>query len=156
MSRDSITSKRRWQVRRIFILRRDTYTISEAVKLLSIPRKELAARIKRKEIDAEGDRLTWQTVAYLALEQWGVAEVEAALGDDARRVLPPLLRVEPVTVHLPAYLIRYLYHRAEESGVSIDQQLTWEVHDRIDPNEVDRLDALYGGFSDAHLFPDNG
>ncbi len=105
------------------------------------------------EIDAEGDRLTWQTIAILAVEKWGIEAVRYALGGDVH-VLPSLLRFEPVTIYLPAYLVHYLSRRAEQSGVTIDQQAANDLHLGINPDDVDALDASIKGFGEAVMFPE--
>ena len=47
----------------------------------------------QREEDRAGGRwrFTWRQAVYVAQRRWTLAEIHAALGDDAATVLPPLL-----------------------------------------------------------------
>lgn len=156
-----LTSRQRWQIRRIFLQRRDEYSPTEAAKVLGVPRAEIIEGIEAGEIDASKVerveyRLRWRTVAALAITKWREEDIYDALGPQADRVLPALMRVETLTVSIPAYALRMLEWQAAQRGVSVDEQLRPLLHDIANAQllESPEIDTAIPGFREAVLFPD--
>lgn len=156
----ALFDKRRWQIRRIFLQRREDYSPMDAGKLLSMRWGEIVKRIETGEMDAtstaNGYRVPWEAVADLAMRMWPLEVVYEALGPDADAVLPPLLRVEEMRVELPAYLVQLMKHLADEKGVSLDEYMRAELHDFANAMRIitPELDDELPGFAEALFFPD--
>jgi hypothetical protein len=150
-----LTDKRKWQIRRIFIQRRSDYSTLEASRLLSIPRKDLLAKRDDLTVTIEQDRMPWESVAFLALKQWPIEVVYEALGNDADRVIPHLLRLEDLSVRIPAYIVRLLRYLAEAEGVSVDEYVGRALREVADETHMlhPARCAAVPGFTAAHFFP---
>jgi hypothetical protein len=98
-------------------------------------------------------RFTWRQAVCLALERWTWAEIHDALGDNAARVLPPLLALRILTVQLPEYLVQALEAVAAENGTTLDNALHGELLD-FAGTMINRMDPKVPGFRRAYLFPD--
>jgi hypothetical protein len=55
----------------------------------------------------------------LAVERWGLAVIEAALGEDAARVLPEAVRLVELRARVPRYLRDMLRYMARRDGTSV-------------------------------------
>lgn len=156
----ALFDKRRWQIRRIFLQRREDYSPMDAGKLLSMRWGEIVRRIELGELDATKNgsdyRVPWEAVADLALRTWTLEVIYDALGTDADAVLPPLLRVEEMRVQLPVYLIRLMKHLADGKDVSLDEFMRAELHDFANAMRIvtPELDDELPGFAEAMFFPD--
>lgn len=144
------------RIRAFFLKRQERYTLTEAARLLGV-----SAGTVRREVEADDRnayradgawRFTWRQVAYLALRRWTLAQVHEALGPDAVTVLPPLLGPQPLTVHLPAYLVHAIAHAADDEQLSIDDWLHLEMID-FASGMVHRMERIVPGFRRAYLFP---
>ena len=155
----SLIQRRRWLIRRLFLLRShdDDFSPQEAAKALGIRCREIMSKIEAEEIDAAKRveyRLTWRTLVFEAMQRWTIFEIYDALGEDADKVLPALLRPETLTIRIPAYLIRMIRQRAKKQGVSVDDFLRWELHDDIASGvPTNEMDA---DIREAVMFPDHG
>ncbi len=156
-----LTSKQRWQIRRVFLQRRDDYSPTEASKVLGISRAKIVDGIKAGEIDAVKKhhteyRLRWRTVAFLALMKWREEAIYDALGARADSVLPPLMRIESLTVTLPAYTIRMLEYQAALQGVSVDEVLRSLLHEESSTALLATPAIVHDipGYREAVVFPD--
>ena len=119
-----LTSAKRWQLRRIFLQKRAGYSPSEAAKVLGMPRARVVEMIEGHAVEAKARvsyLMPWLAIANLALEHHSLAELIAALGKEARSVIPPLLfPAEPIQVTLPLYLRLMLEHLASHAGETVD------------------------------------
>src|SRR5688500_4588096 len=106
-------------IREIFLRRRREYPMREAASLLRLNLGEALAwvesgqlhvehRRKRKQLGGPRQSLVkWNDLASAALLRWTVMQVHEALGQEANRVLPRLLRpVELKSLRLPEYQVR--------------------------------------------------
>jgi hypothetical protein len=143
------------RIRALFLKRQDWYTLTEAARLLGV-----SVGTIRREAEADDPnayradgawRFTWRQVAYLALRRWTLGQVHEALGPAAGS-LPPLLTLQPITVYLPAYLVRAIEHAAAEEQTSIDDWLHRELID-FASGMVHRMERIVPGFRRAYLFP---
>jgi hypothetical protein len=66
--------------------------------------------------------------------------------------LPPLLALRPITVQLPAYLLRAIEHAATEDQTIVDDWLHLELID-FASGMVHRMERVLPGFRRAYLFP---
>lgn len=153
-------------IREIFLRRRREYTTQQAASLLRlnlgevlalIDRGVLHAEVRRKRRQLGGPRhslIAWQELASAALVRWTVVQVHDALGEEANRVLPRLLR--PVTLkelRLPEYQVRLLESLAKNDGVTIEEYIyraLLHLEVAADPEMVERL---LPGFREAMEFP---
>jgi hypothetical protein len=135
MTKDSQESQRavvtrRERIRKLFLDRRESYGPDDVLALTGIAAERVRAAIEQGEIDGEvegellpdGFRIVWEQLAALALDVWGIdaVDVEEALGGDAVRVMPPLVRSVSLTVRVPRYQVAVLGMLARRDGVSVD------------------------------------
>jgi len=156
-----LTDKQRWLIRHLFLHGRSEYSVTEAAKALGIKRFVIESGIETGQIDTvegkrSGNRLPWRAVASLALHQWREQAIFDALGKDAERVLPPLLRLETLTVRVPAYMVRMLVWRAQEDGLTLDEEVRSRLHDEATSVRLiyPEIDEALPGFREAHFFPE--
>ncbi|HEX8170976.1 MAG TPA: hypothetical protein VF824_10595 [Thermoanaerobaculia bacterium] len=95
---------------------------------------------------------SWRQVAYIALRRWTLAEIHEALGPDATSVLPPLLALQPLTVHLPEYLVRAMERAVAENQSTLDHWLHQELTD-FAGTVASNMERVVPGFRRAYLFP---
>lgn len=89
------------------------------------------------------------------MRRWTLIEIHAALGQDAKTVLPPLpplLALETLTVRLPAFLVRAMKTAAKLQALPIDDWLRFELIDYAG-TVVDEMETIHPGFRQAYLFP---
>jgi hypothetical protein len=117
---------RRDRIRGLFLDRRESYGPDDVLALTGIAAERVRAAIEEGEVEGEllpdGFRIVWEQLAALALDVWGIdaIDVEEALGADAGRVLPPLVRSVSLTVRVPRYQVAVLGMLARREGVSVD------------------------------------
>jgi hypothetical protein len=121
---------RRERIRRLFLDRRESYGPDEVLAVTGITAERVRAAIYDGDIEGEvegellpgGFRIVWAQLATLALDVWGIdaSDVEEALGADAARVLPPLVRTVSLTVRVPRYQVAVLGMLARQEGVPVD------------------------------------
>ena len=97
-------------------------------------------------------RIEMRELAAWAVQRWAVTTIEAALGDDAARILPPPLRSRRLTVRLPRYQIDALRLLAEDAREPVDAIVTRAVEDLPDLDR-ERLSRLVRGFAEAIAWP---
>lgn len=144
------------RIRALFLDRQESYTLAGAARLLGV-----SAGTLRREAEADDReayrtngswRFSWRQVAFIALRRWTLTEVHDALGRDAATVLPPLLALHPLTVRLPAYLVRAIEDAAAADRTAIDDWLHLELLD-FASGVVHRMERVLPGFRRAYLFP---
>ncbi len=144
------------RIRVFFLHRQESYTLAQAARALGVSANTVRREAELDDRDAyqaNGSwRFSWRQVAYLALRRWTVSQVYKALGPDADTVLPPLLAPQPVTVRLPAYLVRAIEHAAGDEALSVDDWLHLELVD-FASGVVHRMERVLPGFRRAYLFP---
>ena len=146
----------REKIRALFLDRQTSYTLTGAAWLLGVSagtlRREAEAD-KREAYRSNGTwRFSWRQVAYMALRRWTLSQIHEALGADGERILPPLLAPQPITVQLPAYLLRAIEHAATEEQTTVDDWLHRELID-FASGMVRRMERFLPGFRRAYLFP---
>jgi hypothetical protein len=149
------THSSRTAIRSLFLERKDSYGLAEAARLLDV-----SPGVLRREAEAD-DReayrangtwcFSWRQVTYLALRRWTLAQIHDALGAEAT-VLPPLLALQPLTVHLPAYLVRAIEHAAAEDHATLDHWLHQELTD-FAGTVATTMERAIPGFRRAYFFP---
>lgn len=156
-SAHTVHERKRSHVRAVFLQPVESYDLAEAARLIGVPLTTLRREVQRRDRDAvktgDGWRLTWRQLAILAFEQWTLAEIFDALGDDAAGVLPPLLALRTVTVRLPEYVLRALEMIAENRGTTLDHYLYWELIDFAGSPPLDVARRI-PGYRKAYLYPD--
>jgi hypothetical protein len=158
-----LTSAKRWQLRRIFLQKKETYSPTEAARVLGMPRRSIVEMIERHALDAEKEvtttyTLPWVSIASYAMERYTVADLIEALGKSAAGIVPPLLYPsKPVEVTLPLYLAKYVEHLAARQRMSVDEIVADVLRTHLD-NIVGvtsgELDEAIPGFNVAYIFPD--
>jgi hypothetical protein len=151
-----MVNDRQTHIREVFLRPMQCYTLREAVRLLGMSRYALirAAESDRREEYRDGRRwrFTWRQAVCIALQRWTLAEIHAALGDDAARVLPPLLSLRAVTVRLPEFIVRALETIASEERTTLDAALHGELID-LAGTMADQMEAVAPGYRAAYFFP---
>jgi hypothetical protein len=104
------------------------------------------------ELPSRRWRFTWRQLALIAFRRWSLNDIFDALGDDALRVLSPLLALRSITVRLPEYIIRALETTANHDGQTIDDALRNELID-FAGTITERMDAILPGYRAAYLYP---
>jgi hypothetical protein len=115
-------------------------------------RREVAAGLRDAQKVRGVWRFLWRQAVYVAMERWGLAEIQDALGDDARAVLPPLLALRTVTVRLPEYIVRAFEAVAAEEGMTLEAVLGYELVE-FAGTHLTRLEGSIPGYREAYFFP---
>lgn len=108
--RDALTDKRRWSIRNVFLQKRASYS-----------RREAARRLGVRAASLDQESYTWPELVEIAMTRATLAEIHEALGRDSE--LPRMLRLQPLTVKLPAYQIAMLRALAEMDAMPVDESL---------------------------------
>jgi hypothetical protein len=115
----------RERVRQLFLRPLDVYGAREAEGVTGIAAERVVVAIEEGEIEGEllaggGFRVTWEQLALLAMDVWGLdaVGVEELLGDDASGVLPPLVRSVALTVRVSRWQLRVLEAAARRRGTT--------------------------------------
>jgi len=144
------------RIRALFLDRGESYRLSEAARLLGVSpgtlRREAEADDREAYRSSGSWRFTWRQVAYIALRRWTLSQIHEALGSDATSVLPPLLALQPLTVHLPAYLLRAMEQSAATDQTTIDDWLYLELVD-FAGTVASWMESAVPGFRRAYFFP---
>ena len=147
-------SKQRIQT--LFLQPAEWYELREVAHLTGTPiralRREVAAGLRDAEKVRGKWRFLWRQAVYVAMERWSLAEIQDALGDEARTVLPPLLALRAVTVRLPEYIIRALEAVAAEDGRTLDDALGFELVE-FAGTHLTQVEGSIPGYRQAYLFP---
>lgn len=158
----ALTNRRRWQLRRVFLQRRDAYTLTEASRLTGKPRGELIRLIEQRHIDAQklvDYLLSWETVASLACEGVQPEALFEALGEDAEGIVPPLLEIVDLHVRVPLYMVRVLeFLRQRKGHATLDAAVREELQDVVENERLvnPAMDEAIPGLREAALFPAGG
>jgi hypothetical protein len=130
-------------------------TVGEFLSWTDAGRLDVKRRRKRKQLSGPRRELvSWEELASAATVRWTVMEIHDALGDEANRVLPRLLRpVELKSLRLPEYLVRLLESLATNEGVSVEEYLYTAMLDLEVAGDPDPLESLLPGFKEAMRFP---
>jgi hypothetical protein len=144
------------RIRTLFLQPSDSYTLAGGSRLLGVSPGKLKreAEEDRREEYRSGDqwRFTWRQLVCIALRRWTLAEVQDALGSDAKAVLPPLLTLRTVTVRLPAFIVCTLETVASRYGTTLDACLHQELME-LAGVWAKEMEASHPGFRRAYLFP---
>src|SRR5204862_7572047 len=107
------------------------FALITAANLLGITMKELKRDIDDGSIVAVstgvGIRVPKEELIAAAMRVWEQGVIEAALGDDAPRVLPEAIRLGLLRVRVPRYQRDMLIALARRHGTSVHEVLTREL-----------------------------
>jgi len=144
------------RIRELFLKRAESYGLREAANIVGISERALRREAEDDQREAYRSNstwcFTWRQVAFIAMRRWTLAEIHEALGTDAETVLPPLLAMDTVAVHLPAFLVRAMKTAAAQDAIPLDEWLRLELIDYAG-TVVDEMEAIHPGFREAYLFP---
>ena len=87
-----------------------------------------------------------------AIERWGLAPIEEALGDDAAAVLPEAIRLVELRARVPRYQRDMLRYFARRDRKSVDEVLARELDDLASAHAEELTGAL-PGFGAALAWP---
>lgn len=144
------------RIRALFLDQQETYGLAAAARLIGVSAHAL--RREAEQDDREAYRangawcFTWRQVALIALRRWTLAQIHDALGAEAATVLPPLLALQPLSVQLPAYLVRAIECAAADDDTTVDDWLHQELID-FASGVVHRMERVLPGFRRAYFFP---
>jgi hypothetical protein len=143
-------------IQTLFLQPAKSYGLPEVARLTGTPLRKLRREVATGLRDAEKVRgvwrFLWRQAIYVAMERWSLAEIEDALGDDARAVLPPLLALRTVTVRLPEYIVRAFEAVAAEDGTTLEAALGYELVE-FAGTCLTWLGPTIPGYREAYLFP---
>lgn len=144
------------RIRRIFLNRGPNFALVTAAELLGITMKELKRDIDDGAIVAVstgvGMRVSKEELIAVAMRVWEQAEIEAALGDDAGRLLPEAIRLVLLRVRVPRYQRDMLVALAKRHGTTVDHVLTRELED-VACAHAEELAAAMPALSAALAWP---
>ena len=122
-----------YRIRRIFLNRGPNFALMTAAELLGITMEELKRDIDDGAIVAVstgvGMRVPKEELIAAAMRVWEQGVIEAALGDDAAKVLPEAIRLVLLRVRVPRYQREMLVALAKRHGTTVDDVLTRELED---------------------------
>jgi excisionase family DNA binding protein len=146
----------RERIRHFFLNPSPYYTITTAARLLGVT---VAALRREAESDRAEEyrsgrrwRFSWRQAAYIAFRTWTLAEIYDALGNDAAKVLPPLLALRTFSVTLPEFVIRAMETAATDDGATLDAWLHREMMD-FASTAIERMEPILPGYRLAFLYP---
>lgn len=153
-------------IREIFLRRRSEYTTPEAAQLLRTTREnflawiaagvlDVQARGRRRQLGGERHAVVrWNELASAAMLRWTVMEIHDALGEDAARVLPRLLRpVELQSVRLPEYQMQLLEVLARKERITVEGYLYTALLGLETAASHAEIERTLPGFTEAIQFP---
>jgi hypothetical protein len=121
------------RIRRIFLNRGPNFALITAAELLGITMNELKRDIDDGVIVAVstgvGMRVPKEELIAAAMRVWEQGVIEAALGDDAARVLPEAIRLVLLRVRVPRYQRDMLIALAKWHGTTVNEVLARELED---------------------------
>jgi hypothetical protein len=122
--------------------------------VLGVPRSLIAELLSVGEIEAgEDGRLAWGEVAYLAMRRWPIETIFSALGDEASRVLPSMLRPTSFPAMLPAYQVRMIEVLSAQEGFDAATFLQLHLLDLASACDLTTMEREIPGFVEALQFP---
>jgi len=139
------------RIRTIFLDRKEWYTIEEGARLLArTPEWFDQCRLEPEH----GSRVAWRELAHQAMEQYSIRYIEDALGEDAARVLPALLRTVDVVLRLPqAYVLRFS-EIARHKGWKLEDLVAWYMAGEMgSPDTYASMEHEHPGIVEALTFP---
>ncbi|MGA8809750.1 MAG: hypothetical protein WB973_17910 [Thermoanaerobaculia bacterium] len=147
---------KRQRIRSLFLDPADSYALREVAALTDTPvrtlRREVATGLTDAEKVGSRWRFAWRQAACIAMQRWTLAEIHAALGDDAAAVLPPLLALRTVTVRLPEFIVLTLESVAARDRTTFDAALHNELTE-LAGTHLTELQATIPGYRQAYMFP---
>lgn len=140
-------------IRKLFLERREQYSLHEAAELLGWNCRDLAEEIgaselRRVEVDSQ---VSWQAVATLGMTTWSYESIEEALGGDTR-LLPRLARLADRTFRLPHYQFIAIEAAARKRGETVNEFLAGYLLDLV-CTESPALTRDVPGFREAFIWP---
>jgi hypothetical protein len=154
----ALPSLRADRIIELFARRQPAYARTDVLRLIGISDAQLDDAIANGTIHVEpNDRGTsvvpWDDVAALALEEWTLRMIEAALGEDALSVIPPLNQHHVIPVTLPAHLIRFVGLLARQAPARNASDIIERIlHDHANTNPL-AIDVEIHGFRQALQYP---
>jgi hypothetical protein len=144
------------RIRTIFLYPQRHVSIPEAARLLGWSSAALARAIGAGEIETTtvcaGEAIARDELLAKLRELHPVERLEAALGRDAAKFLPPLLRTRRVTLRLPSYQIAMLEHLAAGLEMTAGQFLSLQL-DELAGEHVGTLSAAIVDLAQAMAWP---
>jgi hypothetical protein len=144
------------RIRTIFLHPQRHVSIPEAARLLGWSGAALARAIADGELETTtgcaGEAIARDELLAKLRELHPIERLEAALGRDAAKYLPPLLRTRRVTLRLPSYQIAMLEHLAAGLEMTARQFLSLQL-DELAGEHVAPLSAAIPGFAGAVVWP---
>jgi hypothetical protein len=149
-------NERQTHIREVFLRPLESYGLPAVARLTGIPPGKLRREVRLGYRDAvkvgREWRFAWRQLAFVAFDVWTLAEIHAALGPDACRVLPPLLALRAVTVTLPEYIVLALESIAAEDRTTVDAALGSELVE-LAGTHLTWLGGTIPGYREAYFFP---
>ena len=144
------------RIRTIFLHQRPHVSIASATALLGWTRRQMSEAIRAGDIEVTEigsvPRILREELWSKALEVWPLDAIEEALGPDADRVLPPLLRLTDFHVRIPRYQVAMLDHLAEREHTNMSAVLARELENIANTN-AEELSPSVAGFATALHWP---
>jgi len=130
-------------------------TLGDFLALIKSSVLDVQIRRKRKQLGGLRHALIrWNELASAAMLRWTVVQIHDALGKEANKTLPSLLRpVELKGVRLPAYQVRLLETLAQNAGVTVEQYVYTSLLGLETAASRETLEQLLPGFIEAIEFP---
>lgn len=143
-------------IRRLFLEPKETYSVTEAAEILSMPLEDVRGWMEVGELEGvrtcRGVVLSWAELADFGMDFWSQETVEEALGADLAQAIPELLRLADLEVRIPRFEVLALESLAERDGKSLDNVLARELLDVVSAH-AEYLAAAIPGFSSALRWP---
>ena len=147
------------RIRHIFLHQRPHVSIMTARQLLGWSQAQMTRAITAGEIELMVTPLAkwvWrEELVAKAIEPWPLDVIEAALGDDAARVLPPTIRTCELRARIPRYEVAMLEHLAGRESTTVSRVLTRELED-VASAHADELSSAIPCFAAALGWPRSG
>lgn len=144
------------RIRGIFLHSRPHVSIPDATVLLGWTPEEMTSAIQAGEIELMTTPLgSWvwrEELMAKALELWPQDVIEAALGGEARRVLPEPVRLAPLHARVRQYQLWMLEYLAEREHTTLDEILAREL-DALANAHAEELAMSVRGFLTALNWP---
>jgi len=143
-------------IRAIFLHPMAHVTTRHAAALLGWSMTQLRIAITQGDLETEttcsGIRVPLAEVATIARDRWQPVLIERALGENAKDILPDVLRTRSVSLRLSKYLVATLHHLAVKEGVPVDVIAARQL-DLLAVEHADELAAVVAGFAEATEWP---
>jgi hypothetical protein len=143
-------------IRRIFLDPQDTYSDTEAARILGMEPRDLKRLIESGDVEGVrtccGMTVSRKELISFAMDYWPQQMIEEALGDELAAAIPKLVRLAKLEVRIPRFEILALERMAERDGKSVDAILARELLD-VASSECDFFAAKIAGFTPALRWP---